>query len=48
MGQPRGGGMVTTVTRECYMPDGIVYYQTQFDEVRSGWVEVEYLSRTRP
>ena len=43
-----GGGMITTVTEECYMPDRIIYYHIQFDEDRSGWVDVDYLSWKRP
>ena len=42
------GRMITTVTEECYMPDGILYYHILFDESRSGWVDVEYLSWKRP
>jgi hypothetical protein len=43
-----GAGMITTVTDECFMPDGIIYYHIQFDENRAGWVDVDYLTWNRP
>jgi hypothetical protein len=45
---PRGESMITDVTRECAMPDGILYYYIQFDDSRAGWVDVNYLYWKRP
>lgn len=41
---PRGESIITEVTRQCFMPDGILYYYVKFDESREGWVDVDYLS----
>lgn len=45
---PHGESMITDVTRQCAMPDGIFYYYVQFDDSHAGWVDVDYLNWTRP
>ena len=45
---PRGESMITDVTRQCAMPDGILYYHIQFDDSRAGWVDVDYLYWKKP
>lgn len=47
-GLPRGESMITNVTRQCYMPNGIAYYYVQFDADHAGWVDVDYLHWRKP
>jgi hypothetical protein len=45
---PPGESMITDVTRQCFMPDSVVYYYVQFDDTRAGWVDVDYLHWKKP
>jgi hypothetical protein len=42
-GLPLGESMITEVTRECSMGDGILYYYVPFEAGHAGWVDVDYL-----